>query len=197
MSKAPTSSLLNCQAGSLFLSVIGTPYAEAGRRRCATAFTLIGRAMPLQSAGNFRELDLGSDEEPSIVKARGKLLEAERTQVARYLTTGVVFAVSSGVLSDWFTGEKNIAPHHARTDGVWHWRADLPYYVLRYGVALPEAFLQRMRELDWKCPVLSPQELNAFMEQLSFESEVRQKLKRKQQKEAQVGRALERQRAKK
>ncbi|WP_171411905.1 hypothetical protein [Corallococcus exercitus] len=153
--------------------------------------------MPLQSAGNFRELDLGSDEEPSIVKARGKLLEAERTQVARYLTTGVVFAVSSGVLSDWFTGEKNIAPHHARTDGVWHWRADLPYYVLRYGVALPEAFLQRMRELDWKCPVLSPQELNAFMEQLSFESEVRQKLKRKQQKEAQVGRALERQRAKK
>ncbi|RKG75130.1 hypothetical protein D7W79_21060 [Corallococcus exercitus] len=148
--------------------------------------------MPLQAAGNFRELEPGSDEGPSLVEAKGKLPEAERSQVARYLTTGVVFAVSSGTLSDRFTGEKNIAPHHAQTDGVWHWRADLPYYVLRYGVALPDAFLQRMRDLDWKCPVLSPQELNAFLEQLAFEGEVRQKLRKKQEKEAR-----ERQRAKK
>ncbi|WP_375756191.1 hypothetical protein [Corallococcus exercitus] len=117
--------------------------------------------------------------------------------MARYLTTGVVFAVSSGALSDWFTGEKNIAPHHAWTDGVWHWRADLPYYVLRYGVALPDAFLQRMRDLNWKCPVLSRQELNVFLEQLMFEGEVRQKLRKKQEKEARVRRALERQQTKK
>ncbi|MBN8229585.1 hypothetical protein JYK02_18915 [Corallococcus macrosporus] len=120
--------------------------------------------MHLQDAGNFRELGLGSDEAPSIVEARGKIPEAERSQIGRYLATGTVFAVSSGTLSDWFTGEKNIAPHHSQTDGVWHWRADLPYYVLRYGVALPDAFLQRMRDLNWKCPVLSQRELLAFVE---------------------------------
>ncbi|MHA7627742.1 hypothetical protein [Corallococcus sp. M7] len=153
--------------------------------------------MPLQFAGDFRELEPGSDEGPSIVEARGKIPEAERSRIGRYLASGVVFAVSSGRLSDWFTGEKNIAPHHALTDGVWHWRTDLPYYVLRYGVAIPDAFLQRMRDLDWKCPVLSRQELDAFMEQLSFEGEVQQKLRKKQEKEARVQRALERQRAKK
>ncbi|RKH51115.1 hypothetical protein D7Y23_11065 [Corallococcus sp. AB050B] len=134
--------------------------------------------MPLQFAGNFRELTLGSDEGPSLVEARGQISEAERSRIGRYLATGTVFAASSGPLSDWFTGEKNIAPHHALTDGVWHWRADLPHYVLRYGVALPDAFLQRMQDLDWKCPTLSRQELDAFMEQLLFEGKVRQKLRK-------------------
>ncbi|RKH57835.1 hypothetical protein [Corallococcus aberystwythensis] len=147
--------------------------------------------MPLQSAGNFRELEPGFDEGPSLVEARGRIPEADRSRIGRYLATGAVFAVSSWPLSDWFTGEKNIAPHRALTDGVWHWRADLPYYVLRYGVALPDAFLQRMQDLDWKCPVLSPKELNAFMEQLAFEGEAQQKRK-KQEKEARVQQALER-----
>ncbi|NRD43807.1 MULTISPECIES: hypothetical protein [Corallococcus] len=148
--------------------------------------------MPLQFAGDFRELGSGSDEGPSIVEARGKIPEAERSRIGRYLATGVVFAVSSWPFADWFTGEKNIAPARTHTDGVWHWRADLSYYVLRYGVALPDAFLQRMRDLDWKCPVLSRQELHALSEQLAFEGKVRQKLRKKQEKEARVRRAMER-----
>ncbi|MBZ4375337.1 hypothetical protein [Corallococcus sp. AS-1-6] len=138
--------------------------------------------MPLRSAGNFRELNPGSDEGPSIVEACGKIPEAERSRIGRYLATGAVFAVSSGPLSDWFTGEKNIAPHHTQTDGVWHWRADLAYYVLRYGVALPDALLRHMRDLDWKCPVLSRQELHALSEQLTLENKVQQKLRRRPQK---------------
>ncbi|MBN9680798.1 MULTISPECIES: hypothetical protein [unclassified Corallococcus] len=153
--------------------------------------------MPLHAVGYFREFVPESDEGPSLVESRGKIPEEDRSRIGRYLASGVVFAVSSGPLSDWFTGEKNIAPHHALTDGVWHWRADLPYYVLRYGVALPDAFLQRMRDLNWKCPVLSQHELHAFLEHLSFEGEVQQKLRKKQEKEARVRRALERQQTKK
>ncbi|RKG61005.1 hypothetical protein D7X30_08905 [Corallococcus sp. AB011P] len=149
--------------------------------------------MPLQFAGDFRELDPGSDEGPSIVEALGKIPEAERSRIGRYLASGVVFTVSSWPYADWFTGEKNIAPARTHTDGVWHWRADLPYYVLRYGVALPDAFLRRMQDLDWKCPVLSRQGLDAFMEQLSFEGEVQQKLRKK----AGVRQALERRQTKK
>ncbi|NOJ92935.1 hypothetical protein HMI51_08325 [Corallococcus coralloides] len=140
--------------------------------------------MPLKAAGYFREFKPESNDGPSLVESQGKIPEAERSRIGRYLASGIVFSASSWPLSDWFTGEKNIAPHHALTDGVWHWRADLPYYVLRYGVALPDAFLQRMRDLDWKCPVLSSQELDAFMEQLSFEGKVQQKLRKKQEKEA-------------
>ncbi|WP_404366033.1 hypothetical protein ACIHQR_36185 [Corallococcus coralloides] len=54
-----------------------------------------------------------------------------------------------------------------------------------------------MRDLDWKCPVLSRRELHALSEQLAFEGEVQQKLRRKQEKEARVRRALERRHHKK
>jgi hypothetical protein len=139
----------------------------------------------------FREFGEGFEDAPSLVEARGRIPEEERSRIGRYLSAGAVYAVSSGFHDDWFTGEKHVAPLQGKTDGVWLWGAELPYYVLRYGVALPEAFVQRMRELDWKCPVLSGPALRAWLERVAFEMEVQAKLRRKQEKAERVRRALE------
>lgn len=39
-----------------------------------------------------------------------------------------------------------------RTDGIWIWREDLPYYVVTYHLALPDEFVARARELSYVPP---------------------------------------------
>ncbi|WP_143177283.1 hypothetical protein [Cystobacter ferrugineus] len=98
------------------------------------------------------------------MESRGGLPEEDRERAAAYLRKGAVFSASGGMFKDWFTGEQVIA-HHTQTDGVWMWPADLPHYVERHATALPEELLQRMRDLEWKCPVLTRQELIALSEE--------------------------------
>ncbi|RKG90830.1 hypothetical protein [Corallococcus terminator] len=136
-------------------------------------------------AGHFRELVHGSPEDPSLEASRGALPEEEAMRVAAYLRKASVFAVSSGTLDDWFTGRKHVARHHTQTDGVWIWSADLPYYVANYRVAIPEELLQRMRDLDWRCPVLSQQELIAFSNLLQGLLKHRRKQYQKQHRKKQ------------
>ncbi|CAM4231221.1 hypothetical protein HRD49_10260 [Corallococcus exiguus] len=133
----------------------------------------------LKTAGYFREFGPGFEDAPSLVESRGKLPEEDWRRVARYLHTGVTLAVSGGLLKDCLTGETLVASHYAQTDGVWTWRADLPRYVERYRVAIPDAFLEHMRALDWKCPVLSQQELIALTERLFHEMKHARKHRRK------------------
>ncbi|MFD7685296.1 hypothetical protein [Streptomyces sp. NPDC059781] len=40
------------------------------------------------------------------------------------------------------------------TDGTWLWREDLPYYIARYHVSLPDRFLERVRSLNYVAPTV-------------------------------------------
>jgi hypothetical protein len=38
------------------------------------------------------------------------------------------------------------------TDGTWLWREDLPYYVAKYHVSLPDEFVAHTRDLNYETP---------------------------------------------
>ncbi|MFF5159845.1 hypothetical protein ACFY3N_27095 [Streptomyces sp. NPDC000348] len=40
------------------------------------------------------------------------------------------------------------------TDGTWLWREDLPYYIAKYHVSLPDDFLEHIRSLDYAAPTV-------------------------------------------
>jgi hypothetical protein len=40
------------------------------------------------------------------------------------------------------------------TDGTWLWREDLPYYIAKYHVFLPNEFLEHIRSLDYTAPTV-------------------------------------------
>jgi hypothetical protein len=52
-----------------------------------------------------------------------------------------------------------VARREIATDGQWVWPRDLAYYVETYGVALPDDFIQNMRQRRWQPPTLSSEEL--------------------------------------
>jgi len=66
------------------------------------------------------------------------------------------------MVDDWF--DKNsidIANLEVRTDGVWVWPGDLPYYVRRSGVEVPAEMLAHMAKRGWTAPPLTQEELLA------------------------------------
>jgi hypothetical protein len=38
------------------------------------------------------------------------------------------------------------------TDGTWLWREDLPYYVAKHHVSLPDEFVEHTRDLNYETP---------------------------------------------
>ncbi|AGC47773.1 hypothetical protein MYSTI_06500 [Myxococcus stipitatus DSM 14675] len=138
---------------------------------------------PVRLVGCFRELGQVSPEDeelPSIVEARGKLPVEHRSLVATYLRSASVYAAASGSATDCFTGERHIALNVQQTDGTWLWPASFAHYVAHHGVAVPEELLQHMRALEWRCPVLSREELLALCDKMSeFARALRKKQKRK------------------
>lgn len=99
---------------------------------------------PGQPNGSLRE----------AVRAAG---EPDEVAVVAYLDAGHVLldVMESG--RDAITGR---AHRHSSgcssvvTDGVWFWRLDLPHYVEAHHVVLPEAFIERVRLLDYRMPAL-------------------------------------------
>jgi hypothetical protein len=39
-----------------------------------------------------------------------------------------------------------------RTDGVYVWQAELPYYIRKYHLRLPDELVERMASLNWQPP---------------------------------------------
>lgn len=37
------------------------------------------------------------------------------------------------------------------SDGNFQWRSDLPYYIKKYHIKLPEEFIEHMRKHNWTC----------------------------------------------
>lgn len=89
---------------------------------------------------------------PSLVDALRAEAHPDAEQIVAYLQKAPYFVFSPGVEADVFTGQGHAGSGSTRTDGFFAWPDSLPYYVVRYHVALPEAFLAHGRKRQWQIP---------------------------------------------
>lgn len=79
----------------------------------------------------------------------------ERERVAGYLS-GAEGLISGGYWTDPVTDNpKHRIPYSLNTDGSWVWPSPWAWFVEKYGAALPVEFLEHIRALGYKPPVLS------------------------------------------
>ena len=109
--------------------------------------------MNLTTVGYFKEMSQGKSTDPSIHKMvnRGdaKLIE----KICAYLDKGAKIIVCPGVTRDLIDEAAGVAgTGSACTDGVWLWPDDLSYYVRKYNIFIPDAFLETMKGNNWKNP---------------------------------------------
>ncbi|MGC4880757.1 hypothetical protein ACLQ26_31330 [Micromonospora sp. DT43] len=122
----------------------------------------------VRDIGHFNDLPHGQPTEMGLREASGKLTVELVGPVVGYLTGGSVLAASAGYAYDELDAERpEIAPLSILTDGEWSWPSDLPYYVERYRVGLPQEFLRHAEALGWRPPRLTRQQLEE-LEQLLF-----------------------------
>ncbi len=75
----------------------------------------------------------------------------ELNKITNYLTTSTgIVATSRSSFPEPFTKEILSGSISYRTDGVWVWLDDLPNYIKKYGVALPQSFLDNILRNDYK-----------------------------------------------
>lgn len=110
--------------------------------------------MLLREVGYFKELPHGKIDGPSLKESTSNISSKDEEKIVKYLTNGVAFVSSPGIVRDVFDEEKIIGSLSILTDGEWMWPSDLAYYVLNYHVKLPEDFIVHMQYKDW----VSPQE---------------------------------------
>lgn len=95
-----------------------------------------------------------------LVALEGSIEIAERRAIANYLRRGaIVFAVmeyTRDVLHDAVGVSGGSA---VLTDGSYYWRRDAAEYVERYGIAVPDTFIQRGRLIGWTPAALTREEV--------------------------------------
>ncbi len=129
----------------------------------ATVFDVKEALRPL---GFFRELKHGDPDGPWFHEMRDGYGDGNRSAPVRYLTNGALLAASGTPACDEFDpSHPLIGPLYVLTDGTWIWPSDLPYYVDRYGVALPEEFLVHAGRQQWTPPQLSHEDLVRITEE--------------------------------
>lgn len=89
-----------------------------------------------------------------------------RRLVAFYLLQAGVLRYTMERLPDVLDGEEVFLSGGLKTDGSWYWRADLSHYVMKYGIPLPEEFLQNAERNHWSPPVLTEEERGRLARQL-------------------------------
>jgi hypothetical protein len=122
--------------------------------------------MVLHLAGNFRELDDGTPSDPSIQESRDKVPQELRPLAAQYLRRGYIIFASGGMaVDDWFDGTRGIGSRDVRTDGIWLWPDYFAHYVEKYGVDVPQEFLDHMARQGWIAPELTEAKVREVLEQ--------------------------------
>jgi hypothetical protein len=115
--------------------------------------------MSLQRAGFFRELRHGAQDGPSLHESVGSLAKDHAELVAAYLEAAPVLVATGTMVDDIMDlTNRGVAPLEIATDGEWVWPRDLGYYVRHYRVAIPAAFLDRIRSQK-RPPRISAHEL--------------------------------------
>ncbi|MBK9121337.1 MAG: hypothetical protein IPM18_17295 [Phycisphaerales bacterium] len=70
-----------------------------------------------------------------------------------YLESGHIFLLCPGIARDAVdAGHPIIGPPNVLTDGTWAWTADVPHYVRRHHMRLPEDFIEWMEHVGWQVP---------------------------------------------
>ena len=96
---------------------------------------------PVELLGSFREFGDGPGA-VSLSEMVGVLDVKTSELAANYLTHGIRMSAVPGFRPDVLDGsEVSLSPAHM-TDGIFVWLADLPHYVRKYRIALPERFLE-------------------------------------------------------
>lgn len=111
----------------------------------------------MRSFGYFREVAHGDPEGPSVHQRSGPF--GDRYRAARYLTTGALLVGAPGTTTCAFDRCEALLEYHVMTDGEWHWPLDAAHYVERHNVAVPSDLLDHMRQLGFKPPALSRDQL--------------------------------------
>ena len=77
--------------------------------------------------------------------AEGYFPVLHRDRVIAYLQASEVMAMTSGRMTDEYTGERvESCCMNYRTDGVYAWDEHLAYYVDKYGILPPSDFLEHI-----------------------------------------------------
>lgn len=122
--------------------------------------------MKYHIAGSFRELSDGDPSGPSLENSKDKLPQEQRQRAGQYLRGGsVMVTTTGGLVDDWFDGTPGIARQEVRTDGEWAWPGHYAYYVEKYGVDIPQEFLDHMSRRGWIAPELTEAQLMEVGEQ--------------------------------
>ncbi len=121
--------------------------------------------MVFHKAGFFRELMAGDPSDPSLENSRDKLPQELRPLAAQYLRGGSIWVTTGMLLDDWFDGTPAVAPEADKTDGVWLWPGHYAYYVEKYGVDIPQDFLDHMSRQGWVAPELPEAKMREVEEQ--------------------------------
>jgi hypothetical protein len=108
--------------------------------------------MKLRTAGFFCELPHGEEDEQSIRDVMADVPQQNEQQIIEYLRKGILFIGCPGVAMDALDPSLVAGSPHTFTDGVWAWPGDLPYYVERYHVRLPNDFVIHMERNRWQVP---------------------------------------------
>ncbi|MGX5213361.1 hypothetical protein ACWKT3_32510 [Streptomyces violaceus] len=110
----------------------------------------------IRPVGFFSELSpgWGLAETGSIKDAVRTSGEPDENSILEYLRKG------TGIWSEMSAGPDVLDPDAPDltgigslfTDGIWIWREDLPHYVAKYHVSLPDEFVEHIRALSYEAP---------------------------------------------
>jgi hypothetical protein len=113
--------------------------------------------------GFYWELDHGDPGGPGLNITRQAEAGPDDEALARYLEAGAVLHRVAEPTRDMIdTTAPDLPPPHTLTDGLYMWPADLPYYLRRYHVRLPRAFVLRAKDHGWTVPPVDVATLPPF-----------------------------------
>ncbi len=92
--------------------------------------------------------------------------ERLRRLVAFYLVQGQPVRHTMERRDDVLDGERIYLSGGLLTDGEWYWRCDLAHYVLKYGMTMPESFLENAEANAWTPPHLADDHLAALAKRI-------------------------------
>ena len=119
--------------------------------------------MALTHIGFYTELAHGEPTGGSLREAVSDATYPERNLIAKYLNAGSVLTACPMATRDVLQPEKpRMQGLLFLPDGVYQWPNDLPYFVSRYNVKLPDAFVKHMRDQGFVPPRISRERLLAL-----------------------------------
>ena len=86
----------------------------------------------------------------------------DKKRVLSYLDGAPTVVAMSGPNTKCLLCEELIGGSVYRSDGVWLWPVDLSHYLNMHDVALPESFLQHIRDANYEPPQECPTAIEAL-----------------------------------